>query len=284
MERGSIEDFLTYLRLVRQVSPHTVRNYGLDLVSFWEFGKGIVTTEVIRAFLVSLYQHQMSKKTVARKLAAIRAWITYLMRQGLLETNPILDIRTPKIEKKLPYCLTREQLEALFAAPDLSTYVGVRDRCIMEVLYATGVRVFELVGLDKEDVQGDVVRVLGKGRKERLVPLTRVGSLWLDRYLSHRERKEKDLRAVFLNREGGRLTTRSVDRLFHPYRRAAGIAFPVTPHTLRHTLATHLLENGMDLKTIQEVLGHANLATTTLYTKVSVGLAKQTYHQTHPRS
>lgn len=280
----SILSFLDYLRLVRQLSPHTLRNYGVDLRSYLDFSKGAMERQTIRQFLAYLYNSKTSKKTVARRLSALRTFSKYLLRQGVLQENPLFEIKTPKLAKKLPACITPAQVIQLFSAPSIKTYLGVRDRCIMELFYATGIRVAELCSLNKGDIDLEnlLIQVLGKGNKERRIPLTKIGALWLKQCLTHPKRLERDRKAIFLNRSGSRLTTRSVDRLFNFYKRKACIAVPLTPHTLRHTLATNFLENGMDLKTIQEILGHTNLATTTIYTQVSGKLKKEAYDKAHP--
>ncbi len=280
----SILSFLDYLKFVRQLSQHTLRNYDIDLTEYLFFSKGELKTTDIRAFLSYLYRKNSSKRTVARRLSALRTFVKYLMRQGVLLENPLLEIKTPKQEKKLPSFLGKDQVIQFFASPNIKTYLGVRDRCIMELLYATGIRVSELAGLNKTDVDESepAIKVRGKGNKERIIPLTKTALYWIKQLVDHPKRSETDSKAIFLNRSGGRLTTRSIDRLFVSYKHLAHIALPLTPHTLRHTIATHFLENGMDLKTIQEILGHTNLATTTIYTKVSIKLKKETYDKTHP--
>lgn len=284
IKNESIDSFLEYLRLVRQLSHHTVRNYDIDLRSYFNFSKGEIDTPSIRQFLAYLYKKNSSKKTVARRLSALRTFVKYLMRQGLLQANPLIDIKAPKLEKKLPSFIGSDQIVQFFAAPNLKTYLGVRDRCIMELLYATGIRVAELCSLNIEhiDFKELWIQVTGKGNKDRQIPLTKMAATWLQSTLTHPKRRVKNEAAVFLNRWGTRLTTRSVDRLFVTYKHISNIAIPLTPHTLRHTIATHFLENGMDLKTIQEILGHTNLATTTIYTKVSTKLKKETYDKAHP--
>ncbi len=284
IKNEAIDSFLDYLQLVRQLSPHTVRNYDIDLKTYLNFSKGEIDTPSIRQFLAYLYKKNSSKKTVARRLSALRTFIKYLMREKILQKNPLIDIKTPKIDKKLPSFLASDQVIQFFASPNIKTYLGVRDRCIMELLYATGIRVAELCALNIEhiDFKELWIQVTGKGNKDRRIPLTKMAASWLQKTLIHPKRKVKDEKAVFLNRWGTRLTTRSVDRLFVTYKHLANIAIPLTPHTLRHTIATHFLENGMDLKTIQEILGHTNLSTTTIYTKVSTKLKKETYDKAHP--
>ncbi len=280
----SIDSFLEYLKAVRLLSHHTVRNYDIDLKEYLIATEGEMDAPSVREFLAYLYKKNSSKKTVARKLSALRTFVKFLMRQGVLKQNPLIDIRAPKVEKKLPSFINVDQVTQFFAAPDLKTYIGVRDRCIMELLYATGMRVAELCSLDVDhiDFKDLWIKVTGKGNKERQIPLTKIAVSWLNQTLSHPNRRVKEENAVFLNRWGTRLTTRSVDRLFVTYKHISNIAIPLTPHTLRHTIATHFLENGMDLKAIQEILGHTNLATTTIYTKVSIKLKKEAYNKAHP--
>ncbi len=280
----AIDTFLDHLRHVRGLSPHTLRNYEIDLKDFLFFSKGEINTPIIREFLAKLYHQNQSKKTVARRLSALRTFAKFLLKKGDMQENPLLDIKTPKLEKKLPSTLGMDQVIQFFAAPDLKTYLGIRDRTIMELLYATGVRVAELCNLDKEDIdfRNLAIKVTGKGNKQRNLPLTKTAAYWIEKNLNHPKRREKDKAAIFLSRWGTRLTTRSIDRLFVSYKHLSSIAIPLTPHTLRHTIATHFLENGMDLKTIQQILGHTNLATTTIYTHVSTKLKQETYEKAHP--
>jgi len=276
--------FLEYLRAVKGVSDHTLRNYEIDLRLFLSEAKQEITHKAIRLFLAKMHREGKSKRTVLRRLSTIRSFCKYLVKQKVLKDNPCLVISTTTIGRPIPKFLDYDQILQFFQTPDVKTYLGVRDRSIMELLYSSGLRVSELCQLDRSDFEfrQRLVKVKGKGKKERIVPLTEVAIEWIKKYLSHLERKEKDSLAVFLNRNGTRLSTRSVDRLFSHYKKKAGIVIEITPHTLRHTIATHLLEKGMDLKTIQEILGHTNLATTTIYTAVSSTLKKEVYHQCHP--
>jgi integrase/recombinase XerC len=280
----AIGSFLEHLSVVRNFSDHTIRNYEMDLLSYYEFSNGEFSKEVIRQYLAFLHEKNISKKTVARRLSALRSIVKYLICNKIIKNNPLLEIKNPKLEKKLPSFLTTEQVIQFFNTPDLTTYLGVRDRTIMELLYATGIRVSELCSLDKQniDLKEGMMVVLGKGGKERKLPLTKAAMYWIEFNLNHPGRDEVDKKALFLNRFGTRLTTRSVDRAFVEYKHRSSIAACLTPHTLRHTIATHFLDNGMDLKTIQEILGHSNLATTTIYTKVSTRLKRETYEKTHP--
>lgn len=291
-----IDAFLYYLRVVKNYSDHTIRNYSLDLHSFQEHVKEIpledIDKRVIRQFIAAIQGH--NKKTIVRRLSALRSFFKFACREKKILHNPMEDIESPKLDKSIPHFLSYEQVLRLFQQPDQSHYLGLRDRTIMELLYSSGLRVSELVGLDRSDFDALnlTVRLLGKGKKERVVPITKTAAEWLVKYLEHPDRHiekeghfpQKDAQAVFLGRFGTRLTTRSVDRKFALYLKASGIAGDITPHTIRHTIATHWLENGMDLKTIQALLGHSCLATTTIYTHVSTKLKTDVYEKSHPRA
>jgi len=310
---------LEHLALVKNASQHTIRNYAIDLNSFKSFLENEksplpkvayplnrkiaacndipldkIDAKTLRLFLVEMTQKEVHRRTIVRRLATLRSFFKYCSAHNLIEKNPAEDIENPKLEKRIPQPLTIEQVTHLFNQPDTSAYLGFRDRTIMELFYSSGLRVGELVGLDRGDLDlgGLLVRIMGKGRKERIIPITKNVSEWIRRYLDHPERhldcdghkKEEDHEAVFLNRFGTRLSPRSVDRKFDQYIQMSGLAGKATPHTIRHTIATHWLENGMDLKTIQVLLGHSSLATTTIYTKVSTKLKKEVYDKTHPRA
>jgi len=277
--------FLDYLRVVKNSSEHTTRAYSIDLSDFKKFGctwdkKGI------RQFLAHLYENKASHKTIMRKLSTLRSFFKYLFKEGIIQENPMNEIDSPKKTKKLPVAITYEQIEILFQKPDLTTYLGLRDRCMMELLYSSGIRLSELVGLNRSDfnAKGLVLNIFGKGKKQRIVPITKSAAGWLKKYLEDPEREESDPEAIFLNRWGKRLSARSVDRHFQSYLKATGLPQKITPHTIRHTIATHWLEKGMDLKTIQTILGHSSLSTTTIYTHVSPKLKREVYDKTHPRA
>lgn len=317
--------FLEYLRVIRNASEHTVRNYAIDLNAFKNFieehflslpeekknpkishlgnylennDAPIPLTQIdrktVRHFLAHLSEEKAHKRTIVRRLSSLRTFFKFCVRNHLIPKSPTDDLESPKLEKRLPAPLTYEQVVRLFDQPDTECYLGFRDRCIMELFYSSGLRVSELVELNRShlDLQSLVIKLRGKGRKERVVPITKNAANWISSYLNHPERNkdmdghlaEVDREAVFLNRLGTRLTTRSVDRKFDKYLVASGLAGKVTPHTIRHTIATHWLENGMDLKTIQLLLGHTSLATTTIYTHVSPKLKKKIYDKTHPRA
>lgn len=288
--------FLEYLRVVKNASSHTLRNYNLDLDAFQVFCKEIslpqVDKKIVRGYLAYLNQQQAKKRTILRRLSTLRSFFKYLLREGLLSQNPMEEIQGPKLEKTIPAPLSYEQIQRLFEQPDTHTYLGFRDRCIMELFYSSGLRISELAGLDRADFDAasHTLRVKGKGKKERVVPITQNATAWITGYLNHPERKadgeqhfaEVDPTAIFLNKWGKRLTVRSIDRKFEHYLLASGLAAKATPHTIRHTIATHWLEKGMDLKTIQTLLGHSSLATTTIYTQVSTRLKKDVYDKSHP--
>lgn len=312
-------EFLDYLSAAKNASEHTIRNYAIDLNALKRFIEeerfphltpqqlppkihhqqresghqsmiplNSVDRRTIRNFLAHLNQNNANKKTIVRRLSSLRTFFKYAFTQGLIEQNPAEELETPKIEKKIPVSLSYEQVQRLFDQPDLDEYLGFRDRAIMELFYSSGLRVSELVALNRSDFdpKGMLMRLKGKGKKERIVPITKNACDWIQRYLNHPERhlSQKDPNAIFLNRWGSRLTTRSVDRNFDRYLHQSGLAGKVTPHTIRHTIATHWLENGMDLKTIQVLLGHSSLSTTTIYTQVSKTLKKKVYDQAHPRA
>jgi len=288
--------FLHYLEVVRGVSVHTLRAYRADLNFFLCFVReenkevelGSISKRLIRQFLSSLYEKKSNAKTILRSLSALRSFYKYAMREKIVESSPLEEIESPKKEKKLPISITYEQLLHLFTQPNVLVYTGYRDRVIMELFYSSGLRLSELTGLSRKDfdAKNKILMISGKGKKQRHAPITESVTQWLVSYLNHAERPsiEKDKQAIFLNKWGRRLSPRSVDRNFSIYLKASGLSERITPHTIRHTIATHWLEKGMDLKTIQLLLGHASLATTTIYTHVSSKLKREVYDKTHPRA
>lgn len=283
----AVEQFLSHLNLAKGVSEHTLRGYRLDLISFLDFVDGeAITKRTVRRYLSHLYERQASTRTVLRRLSALRSFYRHAMREKWVSENPLEEIDSPKKEKRLPVSIAYDQVQHLFNQPDISNYLGFRDRAIMELFYSSGLRLSEVTGLNRRDFDAKnlVINVFGKGKKQRQAPITQTAADWLTRYLSHPERDEKDPSAIFLNKWGSRLTPRSVDRNFAAYLKTSGLSERVTPHTIRHTIATHWLENGMDLKTIQMLLGHTSLATTTIYTHVSSKLKREVYDKTHPRA
>lgn len=293
--KGNLNQFLSYMRDVRNASTHTLRNYEIDLNSFFDISDEL-TRPGIRLFLHTLQIKGHQKRTIARKMSTLRSFCKFLVKREILAVDPTIEIAQIKVERKLPSILSLDQISHFFSLPDLTNYLGIRDRCIFELLYSSGLRVSELCGLDRVDCQSafgsnsNLLKVRGKGKKERIVPITAIAAKWLYDYVENPMRygdhsthkREKDVNAIFLNRFGKRLTSRSVDRMFAHYKKLSNISLRITPHTLRHSIATHLLENGMDLKAIAEILGHSTLTTTTIYTSVSTKLKQATYNKSHP--
>jgi tyrosine recombinase XerC len=288
-----VEKFINYLKVERNSSAHTITNYSIDLRAFDVFlgDKEITTVDhlTLRRFLADMRSKNYSKRTVARKLASLRTFFKFLFREGLIKTNPATAIITPKLDKPLPNILDVGKVAKLLEAPDERTLAGLRDRAMLETLYSTGARVSELVALDSDDVDfiSGVVKLFGKGRKERIAPIGEPALKAIKRYMDNRigvKVKVKDKNAIFLNKNGGRLTDRSVRRIFDKHIRASSIELKVSPHSLRHSFATHLLDRGADLRSVQELLGHMNLSTTQIYTHVSTERLKAVYDKAHPRA
>jgi integrase/recombinase XerC len=308
--REHVAAFLEHLALNEGASDHTVRAYESDLGQFLSFLAGHVGRRRpdlrladfdhlnIRAFLGDLHRRGNSRASAARKLAAVRAFGRYLRREGLMEGDPAALVGTPKREQRLPAHLGEAEVSRLLEMPDASHPLGRRDRAILELFYASGLRLSELVGLDLEDVNlgSRVVRVLGKGRKERIVPFNRTTEAALRAWLMDWEGlalatgpqgssgKKRPAQPLFLNYQGRRLSTRSVDRLVRKYVAACSTRLGISPHALRHSFATHLLQRGADLRAIQELLGHARLSTTQRYTHVNAAQLLDVYKKAHPKA
>lgn len=317
--KEQLGQFLEHLLLNENASAHTVRAYESDLTQLiaftareagrkrYDLTPDDLTQVTIRAFLGDLQKRGISKASAARKLAAIRTFARYLRREGVIEDDPSTLVGTPKREQRLPAHLGEAEMARLLEMPDASEPLGRRDRAILELFYASGLRLSELVGLDIEDVNlaGRIVRVLGKGRKERLVPFNRSTEAALRAWLKDWEAigsgaqdeakklsplarpvvKRRKVRVpVFLNYAGGRLSTRSVDRLVRKYVSACSTRFGISPHALRHSFATHLLQRGADLRAIQELLGHSRLSTTQRYTHVNATQMIDAYRKAHPKA
>ena len=299
LEQG-LAEFLTHLGLEKNASDKTVKSYREDLTQALSFArerlrKGHVdpddwNTRLLRAFVAWLSEHGYAKSTVARRLAAVRSFGKFLCRQGVLKENPAKGLRGPRQEKRLPHFLTSEDVQKLLAAPGDADWAARRDRALLETLYSAGVRVSELVGLDllDADLIDGVMTVRGKGKKERLALLgpeaTRAIENWLCDRAALLGRLKKDSTAVFLNKGGTRLTVRSVGRLLAKYLKRAGLDPRTSPHTLRHSFATHMLDAGADIRGVQELLGHKSLTTTQVYTHVSTRRLKDAYQKAHPRA
>ena len=315
--RDQLADFLDHLRLNENASPHTVRAYESDLSQFVTFvaahlgrrRSDVLASDFnqahIRAFLGDLHKRGNSRSSAARKLAAIRTFGRYLRRDGAIEGDPAALVGTPRREQRLPAHLAEAEMSRLLEMPDSTAPLGRRDRAILELFYASGLRLSELVGLGLEDVNlgSRVVRVLGKGGKERIVPFNRTTEAALREWMKDREvlavatrdpalaarkvagtKLRRSADPLFLNYQGGRLSTRSIDRLVRKYVAMCSARFGISPHALRHSFATHLLERGADLRVIQELLGHARLSTTQRYTHVNSAQLIDAYRKAHPKA
>ena len=286
--------YINYLEAERNASRYTVRNYTHDLLDFFSYLKGIeisslseVDKQILRGYLSRLVKDGFAKVSISRKLSAIRSFYRYLLREKLVATSPVAQTSSPKLDKRLPDFLTPVETVRLLEASDLATPQGLRDRALMELLYASGLRVSELVSLDLGQINLNTgeIRVWGKGAKERVVLMGKPAALALNAYLSQGRPQllgKKKNNALLINRDGGRLTGRSIQRTLTKYARLAGIKKRVHPHMLRHTFATHLLDGGADLRVVQELLGHANLVSTQIYTHVTKSQAKKVYLSAHP--
>lgn len=290
-----IDNFLHRLAVERGYSPNTLRAYSADLNTFAQFlqargrGLGEATVQDVRAFMAALQLRGLARSTLARRTAAVRSFYKFLLQQGVNKTNPMAALRSPRREQKLPAFLTVGDVERLLAAVDAGTWAGRRDLAILETLYGGGLRVGELVGLDHDDVDlsSGMLRVRGKGKKERIVPAGRCAVAAIRGYLSRSDgvRRPQDPHALFVNNcDGRRLTARSVRRIMRKYTLLAGLDSRLSPHSLRHSFATHMLSNGADLRAVQELLGHENLSTTQIYTHLSHEHLKRTYERAHPRA
>ena len=288
--KDSAAEFLRYLDLQRGASRHTLRAYAVDLAEFRAFlsreGVGdvaIADARAVRAWLASLHERKLAKSSIARKLATVRSCFRYLARVGRVEINPARQVRSPRLPKRLPSFLPKDESKDLLDTGAERSPAGLRDHALLELLYATGLRVSECCGLDLDDVdrRGGSVRVMGKGGKERVVPAGDAALAALEAWLLIRGEARG---ALFTNAHGGRLGARSVHRIVKRRARGAGIGRRVTPHTLRHTFATHMLGEGADLRLIQELLGHSRLTTTQRYTHVSPEHLMKVYDSAHPRA
>lgn len=288
--RRFIDKFINYLKVEKNAAEHTIKNYTIDLNAFSLFLADTDIAQIdhlaLRRFLAELRSKAYSKRTIARKLASLRSFFKFLYREGYIKSNPVTAISSPKLDKKLPKFLDVNKITKVILKPDINTDAGLRDRAILETLYSTGIRVSELVGLDLSDVDfiSGVIKVFGKGSKERVVPIGDEALNAVRRYNDKKNKREKTKDAVFLNNRGGRLTDRSVRRMLDKYIKACAIEEKISPHSFRHSFATHLLDRGADLRSVQELLGHMNLSTTQIYTHVTMDRLKSVYDKAHPRA
>jgi integrase/recombinase XerD len=299
MEIGTITAaFLTYVRVEKGLSPNTLSAYGRDLAKFEDFcKKRKLSLEAVKRddlvdFLASLYRHKLESRTVARHLVTLRNFFRFAQLQELLSTDPSLNLESPKIRRSLPGYLRLEEVERLLAQPDEKTSLGLRDRAMLEVLYSTGLRVSELINLRVMDLDRSAgcVRCIGKGDKERIVPIGKKALALVERYLREARHKlvgkgkQVVAQTIFINRRGGHLSRVGVWKILSAYGRRAGLRVSLTPHMLRHSFATHLLERGADLRSVQLMLGHSDISTTQIYTHVVEERLKQIYKAHHPRA
>jgi integrase/recombinase XerC len=327
-DSAMVQEFLNYLKFEKRFSEHTAKCYSADLSQFAGFltayshggsqpvdsvsltqqeggpATAVATqteakldqlllsaeTAAMRAYLAFLNEKQYSKATIARKLATLRSFYKFLVRTNRLSSNPVTSVRTPKQEKRLPRFLEYEEVKRLLETPPMDNWLGARDRAILETLYSTGIRVSELVALNMDDVDflGEVVHIRGKGKKERIAPISSSALQVIQHYMEFRNKRAQnnsnfDSKVLFVNKHGRRLSTRSVRRKMDKYLKMAGLDGSISPHTLRHSFATHMLNNGADLRSVQELLGHQSLSTTQVYTHLTTKKLKEVYDSAHPR-
>jgi len=293
MIRQYVDKFVRFLEIEKNASGHTIVNYKVDLKGFADFAGdvdiGKIDYLLLRRYLAHLKSVQYDKRTIARRLACLRSFFKFLCRDGYLKTNPVAGLATPKLDKKLPFFLDENQAARFLDVPvDHKDAMSLRDKAILETLYSTGMRVSELVGMGIQDVDfiGGVAKVRGKGKKERLLPIGDTALRSIKEYLDRRSMDERarNKSALFLNKSGARLSSGSVRSTIDKYIHSASIRENISPHTLRHSFATHLLDRGADLRSVQELLGHANLSTTQIYTHVTTDRLKSVYDKAHPRA
>lgn len=294
-----IQQFLDYLKAEKNASLHTISSYYKDISQFMEFlkardwacdidGLANIGHTQVRTYLASLQKRNYMKSTRARKLSTLRNFFKYLVREGYLKNNPIMNISAPKRDKRLPVFLDKEKIIELLMAPETKTLLGMRDRAILETLYSGGLRVGELVGMNVRDIDfiAEALKVRGKGKQERIVPIGNEAVTAIKRYLDERkdDKGKKEPQVVFTNRFGTRLSSRSVQRMVAKYMKQVALQESISPHTLRHTFATHMLSAGANLRAVQELLGHKSISTTQIYTHITPERLKKVYDKAHPRA
>jgi integrase/recombinase XerC len=302
--RSAITRFLRFLSVERNASPLTIKSYREDLTSLADYlqeacgrepAPGEITPLDLRSYVSALHEAGYAKSSVARRLASLRTFYKFALREGLAASNPAKPLRNPRRDRKLPHFLSSDELGKLLEAPPATTPLGLRDRAILETMYSAGLRVSEAVGINDADLDlaEGLVRIRGKGRRERLAPIGTFAAKAIARWLKVRISPPASVdagvdrrahAALFTNRFGRRLTTRSVARLLLKYLKLTGLDLRTTPHTLRHSFATHLLDRGADIRSVQELLGHKSLVTTQIYTHVSTAGLRAVYEKAHPRA
>ena len=297
--KSAISRFLRYLDVERNASEHTIKSYREDLVSLVEYlaldeerspRPSEVTPLDLRGYISALHDAGYARSTISRRLASLRSFYRYAQREGLAEQNPAKPLRNPRKQRKLPHFLSTDEIAKLLAAPNTGEALGLRDRAILETTYSAGLRVSELVSMNDDDLDfaGGLTRIRGKGRVERLAPLGSFAIRALQRWLKKRslavDQRGDEGTPVFVNRFGRRLSSRSVARMLEKYLKVTGLDTRTTPHTLRHSFATHLVDRGADIRSVQELLGHKSLITTQIYTHLSTANLRATYEKAHPRA
>ena len=297
--QDSVQSFLRHLRIERNASELTLKSYRDDFESFYDYLRDRVdripeadelSIDVLRGYVTYLHECEYARSTIARRLACLRSYFKFTTREGITDSNPAKALRTPRAGRKLPHFLTTDQVSKLLEAPPANDAMGLRDRAILETMYSAGLRVAELVSLNVSDWDraANILRVLGKGKKERIAPVgsyaARALERWLDVRVADSEASPEERDAMFLNRFGRRLATRSIGRMLEKYLKLTGLDSLTSPHTLRHSFATHLLDGGADLRSVQELLGHKSLTTTQIYTHVSTRRLRETYEHAHPHA
>lgn len=291
-----INNYTNYLAVEKGLAKNTLESYRRDLDKFIAFMNKLqiakpeeVTREAINHFIADLKKNGRATSTISRSIASIRSFFNFLLQEGLIESNPTLEIESPRIEKKLPRVLTTTEIDKLLCQPAPGEHNGLRDKAMLELLYASGIRVTELVSLDISDFDPQVgfLRCSGKGMKERIVPIGSVAINCVNEYVvktRSRLLKYNGEKALFVNQHGNRMTRQGFWKILKKYARKSDIKGEITPHTLRHSFATHLLENGADLRSVQEMLGHSDISTTQIYTQVTRKKIREIYDQSHPRA
>jgi len=280
-----LDDFIAYLRSEKGLSPHSIEAYGRDVATFLKKASETFSDEQIVKHLSDLKEQGYASASIARVLISLKVFFRFLYREKLIESNITQALETPKVWQLIPYILTTQEVERLLLAPDVHTFEGARDTAILEVLYACGLRVSELCGLSLYDLDDTFIKVLGKGGRERIVPIGKKAVAAVDYYLNHYRDAfdSNEVKALFVTKRGKPIDRIKVWRMVKKRAKEAQIKKPISPHSLRHSFATHLLENGADLRIIQELLGHSNIATTDRYTHISQNKIKESFFKFHPR-
>lgn len=292
----TVDNFIHYLAIERGLSSNTLSSYHRDLEQFYKYLQGVpvrsweeVTQGVILGYIHALQKKGRASSTISRHLAALKSFYHFLFTEGEVPKNPTTALEMPKLHKRLPQVLSIAEVDLLLSQPKVGNHTGLRDKAMLELIYAAGLRVSEIVSLKVSDVSldGSYIRCFGKGSKERIVPVGHVACRYIAEYLARSRGKLTQGRpepVLFVNHHGRKMTRQGFWKILKQYAQSAGIQKPITPHTLRHSFATHLLENGADLRSVQEMLGHADIATTQIYTHLTKGHIKEVYNRAHPRA